>query len=48
MPKLGRLSGDQVISIFAQFGFSVVSQSGSDSKLRRILSTGEKQTLTIP
>jgi predicted RNA binding protein YcfA (HicA-like mRNA interferase family) len=48
MPKLKRLSGQQVVSILASLGFVQVSQRGSHIKLRRILSSGEKQTLTIP
>ena len=46
-PKLKRLSGKEVLSIFLKFGFSVHSQKGSHVKLRRSFS-GEIQTLTIP
>ncbi|MBI3536478.1 MAG: type II toxin-antitoxin system HicA family toxin [Chloroflexi bacterium] len=48
MPRLRRLSGDQVIRILEGFEFAVAAQSGSHVKLRRITATGEKQTLTIP
>jgi predicted RNA binding protein YcfA (HicA-like mRNA interferase family) len=48
MPKLRRLSGSDVVRIFKQFGFSVISQRGSHIKLRRISAAGEKQTLTVP
>ncbi len=48
MPKLKSLTGDELIRILSQFGFEVVSQRGSHAKLRRILSDGTKQTLTIP
>jgi predicted RNA binding protein YcfA (HicA-like mRNA interferase family) len=48
MPKLKRLSGSEVISIFQRFGFIILKQSGSHIKLRRIGQTGEKQTLTVP
>ena len=48
MPKLKRLSGPEVVSIFQRFGFSVRSQRGSHIKLRRISQAGEKQTLTVP
>jgi predicted RNA binding protein YcfA (HicA-like mRNA interferase family) len=48
MPKLKRLSGDNVIAIFAQFGFAVHAQRGSHVKLRRVGSGGTAQTLTIP
>jgi predicted RNA binding protein YcfA (HicA-like mRNA interferase family) len=47
-PKLKRLSGRDVVSILADFGFVTQSQRGSHVKLRRVLKTGEKQTLTIP
>ena len=48
MPKLRVLSGREVVKILSQFGFKVISQRGSHVKLRRILSDGTKQTLTIP
>jgi predicted RNA binding protein YcfA (HicA-like mRNA interferase family) len=48
MPKLKRLSGQDVIKVFTSFGFSVIAQRGSHIKLRRMLSDGTKQTLTIP
>ena len=48
MPKLRRLSGDEVIRIFEQFGFHIQAQSGSHVKLRRITPGGTKQTITIP
>lgn len=48
MPKLRRLSGDEVIRILEHFGFAVVAQLGSHVKLRRVTVSGEKQTLTIP
>ncbi len=47
-PRLKRLSGGQVLTIMAAFGFHVHSQRGSHVKLRRIGQSGEKQTLTIP
>jgi predicted RNA binding protein YcfA (HicA-like mRNA interferase family) len=47
MPKLRRLSGAEVISILARFGFTIHSQRGSHVKLRRTLSDGSTQTLTI-
>lgn len=47
MPKLRRLSGNEVVAIFRLFGFSKVSQRGSHLKLNRHV--GEtKQVLTIP
>lgn len=48
MPKLRRLSGDEVITILGQFGFQVHAQRGSHVKLRRVVSAGERQTLTLP
>jgi predicted RNA binding protein YcfA (HicA-like mRNA interferase family) len=47
-PKLKRLSGAEVVAILRTFGFEIHSQRGSHVKLRRIVSGGEKQTLTIP
>ena len=47
MPKLQRLSGREVVGIFQQFSFAVVSQRGSHVKLQRSTPTG-KQTLTVP
>lgn len=47
MPKIKRLSGAEVITIFSQFGFTVHSQKGSHVKLRRISIDGN-ETLTIP
>jgi predicted RNA binding protein YcfA (HicA-like mRNA interferase family) len=48
MPRLKVLSGREVVKILSRFGFKVVSQRGSHVKLRRVLSDGAKQTLTIP
>ena len=48
MPKLKSLSGKDLIKIFSRFDFRVISQRGSHVKLRRILSEGIKQSLTIP
>jgi len=48
MPRLRRLSGDQVVAILDRLGFAVCSQRGSHIKLRRVLASGEKQTLTVP
>ena len=47
MPKLKRLSGNDVIKILGLFSFAQVSQKGSHVKLRRVIN-GESQTLTIP
>ena len=47
-PKMKRLSGKAVISVLGKFGFIIHTQKGTHVKLRRIHSTGEKQTLTVP
>ncbi len=48
MPKLKKLSGHEVVSLFQQFGFFILSQRGSHIKLRRINQAGQKETLTVP
>ncbi len=48
MPKPKTLSGADLVRIFAIFGFEVASQRGSHIKLRRVLSSGARQTLTVP
>ena len=47
MPKLRTLSGRDLVQIFSSFGFQPVSQRGSHVKLRRVLPSGSRQTLTI-
>jgi len=47
MPKLRRLSGDDVVSIFRGFGFLVAAQHGSHLKLVQDSPPG-RQVLTIP
>ena len=47
MPKLKILSGQELIKILIEFGFSIHSQKGSHIKLVRY-KNNEKQTLTIP
>ncbi len=48
MPKPKTLSGGDVVRIFAVFGFELAAQRGSHIKLRRVLSDGTRQTLTVP
>ena len=48
MSKLRVLSGQEVVRILASFGFAVTAQRGSHIKLRRLLPTGERQSLTVP
>ena len=47
MPKLRRLSGDEVIRILERFGFAVYPK-GNTCQAAASQSAGEKQTLTIP
>ncbi len=47
MPKLRRMSGDEVAAILGKLGFVKVSQRGSHLKLKRLVADGS-QTLTIP
>lgn len=48
MPRLRRLAGAEIVRILGQFGFVVHSKRGSHIKLRRVLSDGTSQTLTVP
>ncbi len=48
MPRVRRLSGEEVIGILGRFGFVVYSQRGSHIKLRRITEAGQRQSLTVP
>ena len=48
MPRLRRLSGDELVAIFATFGFEVVSQRGTHVKLARTIAPGHRQTITVP
>jgi predicted RNA binding protein YcfA (HicA-like mRNA interferase family) len=47
MPKLRVLSAKEIIAVFEQHGFEIVSRKGSHIKLRRE-ADGIRQTLTIP
>ena len=42
------LSGGDVVSALSRFGFEVIGIRGSHCKLRRTLTSGQRQTLTIP
>jgi predicted RNA binding protein YcfA (HicA-like mRNA interferase family) len=46
--KLRQLSGREIVKALGSFGFRLVSIRGSHAKLRRILVSGERQTLTVP
>lgn len=48
MPRLKRLSGEQVLAILSRHGFSIHSQKGSHVKMRRVTGSGIIQTLTMP
>jgi len=48
MPRLRRLSGQDVIRALSGFGFRPTSQRGSHVKLMRLTPEGERQTLTVP
>ena len=48
MPKLRTLSGQDVLKIFAKFGFEKVDQEGSHVKIRRQILGGGRQSLTVP
>jgi predicted RNA binding protein YcfA (HicA-like mRNA interferase family) len=48
LPRLRRLSGDEVVAIMEGFGFQVQSQRGSHIKLRRVGPDGGVQVLTVP
>jgi predicted RNA binding protein YcfA (HicA-like mRNA interferase family) len=48
MPKVKTLSGQDVLKIFAKFGFAKVDQEGSHVKIRRQLLAGGRQSLTVP
>ena len=47
MPKLRRLSCDEVIAILGRHGFRIHSQRGSHIKLRQQVASGH-QSLTVP
>ena len=42
------MSSRDVLKALSNFGFQVVATRGSHAKLRRVLPTGERQTLTVP
>ena len=47
-PRLRRLLARDLIRGLGRFGFEVVATRGSHAKLRREMSDGSRQTLTIP
>jgi predicted RNA binding protein YcfA (HicA-like mRNA interferase family) len=48
MTRLRTLSARDVLRALGSFGFEVVSMRGSHAKVRRVLASGERQTLTVP
>jgi len=48
MGHLRRMSAREVLRALGNFGFAVLGIRGSHAKLRRILPSGERQTLTVP
>jgi predicted RNA binding protein YcfA (HicA-like mRNA interferase family) len=48
MTRLRQLSARDVLKALGSFGFRVISTRGSHAKLRRLLSSGERQTLAVP
>ncbi len=48
MSRLRQLSARDGLRALGSSGFQVVSMRGSHAKLRRVLATGDRQTLTIP
>jgi predicted RNA binding protein YcfA (HicA-like mRNA interferase family) len=47
MSKLRSLTGQDLLRVFAIFGFSPIAQRGSHVKLRRMRHGAARQTLTI-
>ena len=48
MAKLRVLSGQDVLRILDSFGFVTTAQRGSHVKVRRLLPSGARQSLTVP
>jgi predicted RNA binding protein YcfA (HicA-like mRNA interferase family) len=46
--RLKVLSGQEVLRILQDFGFTAVSQRGSHVKLARTSPSGAKETMTVP
>lgn len=45
--RIRTLSGDDIISIFQKFGFTLSFSKGSHCKLSRVIN-GEKQVIVVP
>jgi len=48
MTRLRQMSAREVLKAPGRFGFRVISTRGSHAKLRRVLPSGERQTLAVP
>ncbi len=48
MTGLRKMSAREVLKGLSSFGFRVISTRGSHAKLRRVLPSGERQTLAVP
>lgn len=48
MSKLRQLSAKDILRALGAFGFATIKIRGSHAKLRRVLKSGERQTLTVP
>ena len=48
MTPLRQLAARDVLRALSSFGFQVVNIRGSHAKLRRVSTSGDRQTLTIP
>ena len=48
MTRLRQLSAREVLRALGSFGFKVLAIRGSHAKLRRVMPSGERQTLTVP
>jgi predicted RNA binding protein YcfA (HicA-like mRNA interferase family) len=48
MTKLRQMSARELLKALGSFGFHVISTRGSHVKLRRVLPSGERQTLAVP
>ena len=48
MPRLRRLSADEVLRILRRCGFEVAAQRGSHAKLVRVAADRERQIVTVP
>ena len=48
MPRLRRLSSDELVRILRRSRFGVTARRGSHAKLVRVAADGERQIVTIP